>query len=41
MGGFVHNAAIQVVDPAGRLVAILDWDDPHGAARYVADRLGP
>ncbi len=39
MGGFVHNAAIAVVDPAGRLVAILDWDDPQGAARYIMQRL--
>lgn len=40
-GGFVHNAAIAVVDPAGRLVAIMDWDDPAAAARYVAARLDP
>lgn len=39
MGGFVHNAAIAVVDPVGRLVAILDWDDALGATRYVAQRL--
>ena len=39
LGGFVHNAAIAVVDPAGRLVAILNWDDPRGAARYVTQRL--
>jgi protein SCO1/2 len=38
-GGFVHNAAIAVVDPGGRLVAILNWDDPRGAARYVTRRL--
>ncbi len=37
--GFVHNAAIAVVDPAGRLVAILDWDDTQGAAAYVIQRL--
>ena len=41
LGGFVHNAAIAVVDPDGRLVAILDWDDVHGAARYVTQRLTP
>ncbi|MGH8041818.1 MAG: SCO family protein [Rudaea sp.] len=41
LGGFVHNAAIAAVDPAGRLVAILDWDDPRGAARYVTQRLTP
>lgn len=36
MGGFVHNAAIAVVDPAGRIVAILDWNDWHAAAGYVS-----
>ena len=40
LGGFVHNAAIAVVDPDGRLVAILDWDDPRAAVRYLAARLG-
>jgi protein SCO1/2 len=39
MDGFVHNAAIAIVDPTGRLVAVLDWDDPRSAARYVLDRL--
>lgn len=39
LGGFVHNAAIAVVNPEGRLVAILDWDDPLGAVRYVTQRL--
>lgn len=41
MGGFVHNAAINVVDPAGRLVAIFDWDDAAGAAGYVRERMAP
>lgn len=41
LGGFVHNAAIAVVDPEGRLVAILDWDDVPGAARYVSERWMP
>ena len=41
LGGFVHNAAIAVVDPDGRLVAILKWDDSSGAARYVTQRLTP
>jgi protein SCO1/2 len=40
LGGFVHNATIAVVDPRGRLVAIMDWDDPRAAARFVAARLG-
>lgn len=35
LGGFVHNAAIAVVDPHGRLVAITDWDAPDDAERYV------
>lgn len=41
MGGFVHNAAIAVVAPDGRLVDMLDWDDAAGAARYVTRRLAP
>lgn len=41
LGGYVHNSAINVVNPEGRLVAILDWDDPHAAARYVMQRLTP
>ncbi|MCC6316601.1 MAG: SCO family protein [Gemmatimonadaceae bacterium] len=40
LGGFVHNSAIAVVDPAGRLVTIVDWNDAPAAARYVTDRLG-
>lgn len=40
MGGYVHNAAIAAVDPAGRLVAIMDWDATEEAARYVLGRLG-
>lgn len=36
MGGFVHNAAIAVVDPGGRIVAILDWNDWKAAAGYVS-----
>lgn len=39
MGGFVHNAAINVVDPAGRLVAIFDWDDAAGAAGYLREQM--
>lgn len=39
LGGFVHNAAIAVVNPDGKLVAILDWDDSRGAADYVAQQL--
>lgn len=41
LGGFVHNAAIAVVNPRGQLVAIMDWSDPAAAVRYVTDRLEP
>lgn len=41
LGGYVHNAAFAVVDPAGRLVDILDWDDADGAARYLEGRVAP
>jgi protein SCO1/2 len=41
LDGFVHNAAIAVVDPEGRLVTILDWDDLPGATRYVTQRMTP
>lgn len=39
LGGFVHNAAVNVVDPGGKLVAVLNWDDPRGAIRYIMQRL--
>ncbi|MEB2343983.1 MAG: SCO family protein [Deltaproteobacteria bacterium] len=39
IGGYVHNAAISVVDPRGRLVAIMDWDAPAVAEQYVLRRL--
>ncbi len=35
LGGYVHNSAIAVVDPQGRLIAIIDWDKPAEAERYV------
>lgn len=35
LGGYVHNAAIAVIDPRGQLVAVTDWDAPHEAVRYV------
>lgn len=41
LGGYVHNAAIAVVDPQGRLVAILDWNDTNGAVHYVKQRWMP
>ncbi|MBS0570044.1 MAG: SCO family protein [Proteobacteria bacterium] len=39
LGGFVHNAAIEVVDPQGRLVTVLDYDDAQAAADYVRGKL--
>lgn len=39
MDGFMHNAATLVVDPAGRLVAVFDWDDSAAAVRYVTEQL--
>lgn len=41
MGGFVHNAAINVVDPSGQLVAIRDWNDANGAVDYIMQRSAP
>ncbi|MCC6484014.1 MAG: SCO family protein [Armatimonadetes bacterium] len=38
-GGFVHNAAIAIVDPQGRLVAIVNWNDLNAAEQYVTHRL--
>lgn len=39
MGGFVHNAALAVVDPDGRLVRIVDWDAIDEAQRYIRSYL--
>jgi protein SCO1 len=41
LGGFVHNTAIAVVDPQGRLVQILDMGNPEAAARIMRRNLGP
>jgi len=38
-GGFVHNAALHLVDPRGRLVAIFDAGDGRHAAQAVLARL--
>ncbi|HQR03022.1 MAG TPA: SCO family protein [Rhodocyclaceae bacterium] len=40
MGGFVHNSAIGVIDPRGRLIDVVDWSDPQMAARYLSGRAG-
>lgn len=36
LGGYVHNAAINVVDPQGRLVAVTDWRSPDEALAVLA-----
>lgn len=38
-GGYQHNAAIHVIDAAGRLVAIHDIDDIEGVFQQVEDLL--
>ncbi len=39
MGGYVHNAAIQVVDPQGRLVLILDSGNPQAVVQVMRRKL--
>lgn len=41
LGGFVHNTAIAVVDPRGRVVQILDMGNPEAAAGVMRRNLGP
>jgi len=38
-GGYTHNAAIHLVDPRGRLVAIFDADDPRLVAHALLQSL--
>lgn len=38
IGGYLHNAAIAIVNPQGQLVEILDWYDTEGALRYLEDQ---
>lgn len=38
-GGWEHNAALLLVDPAGRLVAVLDWDAAEDALQTLQARL--
>jgi protein SCO1/2 len=38
-GGFVHNAALQIVSPDGRLTAILDMSDFDGAEKALEKAL--
>lgn len=39
VGGFIHNAALHVVSPDGRLTAILDMDDLDGAEKALGKAL--
>jgi len=36
-GGFEHNAALHVIDPRGRLIAVRDLGDLEGVLRLVSD----
>lgn len=40
-GGFVHDATISVVDPGGRLVAVLDPLDFEAAGDFLLEQLAP
>lgn len=35
LGGFEHNAAVHIVDRAGRLTRIVDFDDPAAARQAI------
>jgi protein SCO1 len=39
LGGYTHNDAVHVVDPRGRLVEILDMDDPQLVVETLRRRL--
>lgn len=39
IGGYVHNAAIQIVDPQGMLVQIVDAGNPQAVARIMRRHL--
>ena len=39
LGGYVHNAAILLVDPQGRLVRVLDAGNPHTVTQAVRREL--
>lgn len=40
-GGYVHNVAVHLVDPRGRLVEILDGGDPQRIEAALSRRLAP
>lgn len=35
LGEFQHNAAINIIDPAGRLISIVDWNAPQQARARI------
>lgn len=41
LGSYVHNVAVHIVDPQGRLVEIMDWGDPDPVVRALTQRLAP
>lgn len=38
-GGYVHNDGVQIVDPQGRIVAIVDGEDPGAIEHALLQRL--
>lgn len=41
LGGYLHNSAINVVNPDGQLVAVLDWNALTQAQQFVMTRIKP
>lgn len=41
LGGYEHNAAIQIVDPEGRFVEIFDLGDPARIAQSILQKMAP
>jgi protein SCO1/2 len=41
LDSYVHNAAVHLVDPQGRLVEIVDWGNPDAVVRALTQRLTP
>lgn len=39
LGGYSHNAAIQIIDPQGRLIEILDFGNPAHVAEVISQDL--
>lgn len=38
-GGYVHNDGVHLVDPKGRIVAVVDGDDPEAIASALISRM--